>query len=184
MNLRGIMKKLIVILSAAGLAAIGSAQVINGGFETGDFTGWTTNPAGSGSLFGVDPGAANFGSFGAYFGAVDGIPDEIFQNVGATNGASYVLTVWVNNQGATGGDNIEIQWEGGDVYNAPGPVGWTALNFNVTAHSAAPEVRIGSYDGPDFHYVDDVSLTPVPEPATLGALGLGAVALILRRRRR
>jgi hypothetical protein len=33
-------------------------------------------------------------------------------------------------------------------------------------------------------YIDDVTFTPVPEPASLGLLGLGAGALLLGRRRR
>lgn len=39
-------------------------------------------------------------------------------------------------------------------------------------------------DGTLFGVVDNVTMTPVPEPASMLALGLGATALIRRRRRK
>lgn len=44
-----------------------SAQITNGGFETGDFTGWTLG--GNTGYTGVTGSYAHSGNFGAYFGA-------------------------------------------------------------------------------------------------------------------
>jgi hypothetical protein len=68
--------------------------------------------------------------------------------------------------------------------------GW--FEFSVTLPAMAPTTgRFGlryvvsdtSANG-DYLGIDDVSVKPVPEPATLSLVGLGVVALGLRRRRR
>ncbi len=178
------MKKLLFIAFCGAMSSFGFSQLVNGDFETGDFTGWSTQAAGSGSLFGVSGGGGQSGAFYAYFGAVSSQPDYIFQNATVTNGSSYVLSVWLNNSGQNGDDNMEILWEGTSLFNGSAPVGWTNFSYNVTATSNASEVRIGGFDGPDFSFADNVTLTPVPEPATFAVFGLGiAAAAFLRRRR-
>src|ERR1039458_8470663 len=57
------------VFGASLCAAISPNLVTNCGFETGDFTGWTTggnalNPGGN--YYGVDAFDANSGNFGAY----------------------------------------------------------------------------------------------------------------------
>ena len=63
--------------------------------------------------------------------------------------------------------------------------------LNQTAPADAAGIRIGGIvtqsgppsDGADFFAFDDFSLTIVPEPASLGLLGLGALCLLSRRHR-
>lgn len=176
------MNRFLLVGVAVATTSAAFAQVVNGGFESGDFTGWTTQPASSGSWFFVRSTGAHSGSFSVAFGGYGGISDEIFQSVSATNGGSYVLSFWLNNLNQLGDDKMTVSWEGQSLFDASAPVGWTQYSFNVTAHSATPEVRIAGFDGIDFSYVDDVSLTAVPEPASMAVLGTGALALLRRRR--
>ena len=44
--------------------------------------------------------------------------------------------------------------------------------------------RYDFYAGPDIDAVGAISTTPVPEPATVVLLGLGAIPAVLRHRRR
>lgn len=61
---------------------------------------------------------------------------------------------------------------------------WAGLGWNGVANgeSAMSIVfRGGSEEFPNSMFVDNIAATPVPEPATLLALGLGAVVLLRRR---
>jgi len=53
--------------------------------------------------------------------------------------------------------------------------GATWAQFNVS-------FNMGNIDGVGNMYIDNVRLTPVPEPTTLALLGLGGALLVLRRR--
>src|SRR5690349_12793039 len=88
------------VVAAAGLACAGTAnaQVVNGGFETGDLTGWTQfgNVGSSGVAGGAVP---HSGSFGGFFGPV-GSHGGITQNVaGVVAGKRYDVDFWLHADG-------------------------------------------------------------------------------------
>jgi hypothetical protein len=70
---------------------------------------------------------------------------------------------------------------------------WTQFNYTVAGVSGAPTGRFAfryfvDHAGPngsnsDYIGVDNAHYAPVPEPATLAALGIGALVLIRRRRK-
>ena len=75
-------------------APLTSAQnlIINGDFETGDFTGWTVTLAPSGSNIFVDHGPFPDTTLGAFFGATGSDFDSISQTFATIPGAFYTLT--------------------------------------------------------------------------------------------
>lgn len=120
---------------------------------------------------------------------------------GLTVGSSYTLTFWqaAGQQRGFTGPTTE-QWKvsfGGDtqyssLYSLPqGGVGpWQQQTMTFIA-SAASQVltflAVGTPGGaPPISFLDGVSLeaTSVPEPATLGLMGLGLAGLVAARRRR
>ncbi|MGI8923547.1 MAG: PEP-CTERM sorting domain-containing protein [Fimbriimonadales bacterium] len=182
--------KKIRFTSLAALAVLSGVAhanlVVNGGFETGDFTSWGLDPAGSGSLFGVAGGGGHSGEFFAYFGAVEFEHDEIFQSLATSAGISYDVSIWVLN-GGQGDDSLQIWWEGFVVLDMT-PVttvegSWEEVTLQVAATTNGSELRIGSYDVPSFNFIDDVSVEAVPEPGSIVAVSLGLGAFLLRRRK-
>jgi hypothetical protein len=199
------MKRLMLMLVGAGLFLGAGGQlradlIVNGGFETGDFTGWTTNSAAS---LAVEPNGhlgipSHSGNYYANFGTSNTL-GVISQSVADTSGASYSLQMWLWSDGGGGSgavkDEFKIAWNGttiSDMINIPaGP--YTLLSFTVvgTGSDTLTLSGLDNGDNPGALALDDVSLNPAvagaPEPSTMAIAGIGILGFIAdtwRRRRK
>jgi hypothetical protein len=168
----------------------------NGGFETGNFSGWNVggNPGYSlvaGFTFGdYHP---NSGTYYAMLGSY-GAESYLSQTVATTPNSSYRLSFSLSSDGALQNDFTAI--ENGviifDDVNIPDTNGYQVFNGYFIASSYLTTIQLGSRDDPSYLLLDDVSLidppsissTPLPGSLWLG-LGLMAamgVTALLRRR--
>lgn len=92
-----------------------------------------------------------------------------------------------NNGGSTFNPPLyPYQYTGSQFYDKPartvvpnGPtINWTATAYICTRNTATSTLTV--YDGVTWGF----SITPVPEPTSLAALGLGGIAILRRRRSR
>jgi len=154
------------------LATAGSTSadnlIINGDFETGDFTGWTVTPAPSGSEIFVDHGPGPDTTFGAFFGAIGSDFDSISQTFATTPGAFYTLTFFyqVTNLGMPipAHNGFDVLWNGVSVGGGLFPQfdvnpGFIAPTFHLQATSAFTTVQFNGRNAPSFDFLDDVSVT-------------------------
>lgn len=182
------MKRQMTVLLAVGLLCVTAGQaraniIVNGGFETGDFTGWTTIPAPSGSLYGVD-GNPHTGNNAAYFGAVvEDSFDQIQQTIATTPGATYIVDYWLSNDNNSTPCDFIASWNGtvlSSNEDAPG-FPYTHFSFLVTG-TGSDTLNFSSYNVPAFFFLDDVAVnlvaSAVPEPASLTLAGLGILGLV------
>jgi hypothetical protein len=145
---------------------IGQNIVSNGGFETGDFSGWNLN-ATSTQVSNLS-GLVHSGHYGAELGQPSTL-GYLSQTLPTTAGQTYRLSLWIDNpensQGATPNEFL-VQWGGTTIYDGVDlPFGtWTNLQFIVTAAGSGSLLQFGFQDDPYYLGLDDISVIPIAVP--------------------
>jgi hypothetical protein len=165
----------LLVTNSAGVAAslpftisVGQSIVNNGGFETGDFTGWTLNASSRYNFVTTGSGWVHSGSHGAALGQ-SGSLGYLSQTLTTLPGQNYLLSLWVDNPktqyGATPNQFL-VQWNGTTIFNQANlPFAtWTNLQFVVTAKGASTVLRLGFEDTPYYLGLDDISVKPLSSP--------------------
>jgi hypothetical protein len=142
--------------------------VVNGGFETGDFTGWTHRGNTLDDDVDTNPDAVHSGSYGAYFGPV-GSFGYISQTLATVPGQSYLVSFWLDSPFGEPPTRFRVSWGGETLHDEvdSGQFDWTSMVFRVTATAWSTELQFGFQNDEDYFGFDDVSVLPITPPEFL-----------------
>jgi PEP-CTERM motif len=173
-------------VAVAGPAHAAANLVTNGGFETGDFTGWTQT--GNSSFNGVQcpgPGPTVFeGNCSAFFGPV-GSTGGISQAInGLATGALYQISFAFEPDGGVP-SSFSASFGGTSLLSLTNPPAsaYQLLTFNVHATGVSETLAFNFQDDPGFLFLDAARVS-VPEPGTLALMGIGLAGLWAGRKRK
>ena len=141
--------------------------MVNGGFESGNFSGWTLSGNSSGNQIyiapTVFPGEVHTGSYSAGLGSMNRTDGILTQNIATTAGQHYTLSFWIesDNNGFTPINHFAAEWNGQTlmaVTDAPNS-GYQLYTFDVVGINGNSVLEFDAYNCPDAWRLDDVTLT-------------------------
>ncbi len=140
-----------------------SVLVSNGGFEIGDYSGWTQSGITGQNLISANKAYARSGTFGAEIGPSGGL-GYLSQNLTTTPGMAYLVSLWLDCYDGATPNEFLVRWNGNTLFdwsNVP-LIGWTNLHFVVTASSTNSVLQLGIQNSPSYFGLDEVSVIPIP----------------------
>jgi hypothetical protein len=159
----------------------------NGGFETGDFTGWTTGANSFPQYIVTSP--VHSGTYAAQIAGYQSDPDTLSQTITDTTlGQTYDLSFF-RYQYVNADDpypiSLSVSWDGTTIFSETNPASsswnlYQGFTFQVVG-TGLDTLVFTSVNDPAYTYLDDVSLTATPLPSTwtmliAGFVGVGFIA--------
>jgi hypothetical protein len=179
-------------------AAIGRGNPIGGG-TLGVTVGWynpqttvanggvpndviSTSPVNSGTYSMYMAESSHNAGYGVY--PYDAI---LYQNINVTIDEPYTVSFYADTETGTTG-SLTVTLNGTPVKTGlqPNDALYSEFTYTVTPTSASGVLSF-DWSAPDYGqplWLDDVSVTPIPEPAAAGFLGVAAFGLLARHRHR
>jgi hypothetical protein len=154
-----------------------SSQLLqNGGFEAGDFSGWTQS--GNSEYCNVTATAsyAHSGSYGAEMGPAGSL-GYLTQTIPTVAGQAYLLSFWLENIKGGTENEFMASWNGAalvDSVNAAAHA-WSQSQFVVIGLDGTSTLQFGFRNDPAYFGFDDVSLTPIAPPQFQSAVQAGGL---------
>ena len=160
----------VIVSNAAGqVSSVGAALVVyspaagelvqNGGFETGDFSGWALTGNTNLAAVTANSFAVHSGTYGAQLGMA-GALGFLSQTVPTVSGSLYLVSAWLGSPDGIAPNEFQVLWDGRTLVDVAnwGAIGWTNPQAIVTATGSSTVLGFGFRDDPSYLALDDVSV--------------------------
>ncbi len=178
-------------IAAAASPALAGELVFNGGFETGNFAGWSVPPNVPNQAHFVVSSLQGGGPSSSHYAVLSSSNLQFISQILPTQaGQDYELSFWARVPGMfppVNGPFLTVRWEGefigGVQLSGPDALIWNRYTFPIHADITGSFLEFGQNAFPGEIHIDDISVVPIPAPSAAPLLLLGS-AIALRRRRR
>jgi VCBS repeat-containing protein len=138
---------------------VGVNLVTNGGFETGNFGGWTQS--GNTEFTFVSSSDSHGGAYDAWLGSI-GSNGQLSQTISTVAGQHYELDFWLSNDGGVPND-FSVSWNGTTLspqLSNAGAQPYTEYTFDVIGGGPSSSLEFTFRNDPAYLHLDDVSVRP------------------------
>ena len=160
----------VTVSNAYGLvSSTGAVLFVNvlqsGGFESGNFSGWTLSGNADDIYLSAASPYDHSGGFGLEAGPVGSL-GYLSQTFPTIAGTTYLLSFWFDSQGGTPNEFL-VSWNGNTLLNQTNipAIGWTNIQFTVSATGSNTVLEFGFRNDPGYFGLDDISVSEISAPS-------------------
>lgn len=158
--------------------------ITNGGFETGDLTGWSCTGADRCEVITTYPHSGTYNMWGWDNSGFA----TLAQTIATSVGEMYDLSFWSHAHELSAGNILRYSIGGATPVLVSTTTSYieTMASFTASAATTTIELLFETDGGTGQWRIDDVSVTgaAVPEPTTLALMGLGMAGIGYSRKRK